>query len=177
MEADAYSSINTEMLGKGYGMPSSHAQFLSFFSVYLTLWLLLRHRPRSQHSHPSSAAPGVVIPTSLPLATLALHVLTSLSVLSVAAAVAASRVYLSYHTPKQVLVGCGAGVFAAVIWFGFTSWLRAKGWVDWALDLRVARMLRARDLCVEEDIVVAGWREWDKRREERWRSGGKGKMS
>jgi acid phosphatase family membrane protein YuiD len=27
----------TEMLGKGYGMPSSHSQFVAFFSLSLTL--------------------------------------------------------------------------------------------------------------------------------------------
>lgn len=31
-----------EMHGKGYGMPSSHAQFVAFFATYLGLWLLLR---------------------------------------------------------------------------------------------------------------------------------------
>lgn len=34
-----------QMLGKGYGMPSSHAQFVAFFAVYLGLWVLLRHDP------------------------------------------------------------------------------------------------------------------------------------
>ncbi|KAK3685499.1 PAP2 superfamily-domain-containing protein [Podospora appendiculata] len=31
--------------GKGYGMPSSHAQFACFWAVALTLFLLARHRP------------------------------------------------------------------------------------------------------------------------------------
>lgn len=31
-----------EMHGNGYGMPSSHAQFVAFFSVYITLWVFLR---------------------------------------------------------------------------------------------------------------------------------------
>lgn len=35
----------TKMLGKGYGMPSSHAQFVGYFSMYLVLFLLLRHDP------------------------------------------------------------------------------------------------------------------------------------
>ncbi|KFX87335.1 hypothetical protein V490_08336 [Pseudogymnoascus sp. VKM F-3557] len=34
-----------QMHGKGYGMPSSHAQFVTFFSVHLALFLLLRHTP------------------------------------------------------------------------------------------------------------------------------------
>ncbi|KAK3327273.1 hypothetical protein B0T19DRAFT_484416 [Cercophora scortea] len=31
--------------GKGYGMPSSHAQFAFFWAVAMTLFLLVRHRP------------------------------------------------------------------------------------------------------------------------------------
>jgi len=31
-----------QMHGKGYGMPSSHAQFMCYFAVYLSLWLLVR---------------------------------------------------------------------------------------------------------------------------------------
>ncbi|CAG9943265.1 unnamed protein product [Clonostachys rosea f. rosea IK726] len=33
------------MHGKGYGMPSSHAQFVAFWSVSLGLFLLVRHKP------------------------------------------------------------------------------------------------------------------------------------
>lgn len=31
--------------GKGYGMPSSHAQFVAFWAVAMTLFLLVRHTP------------------------------------------------------------------------------------------------------------------------------------
>jgi membrane-associated phospholipid phosphatase len=33
----------TEILGEGYGMPSSHSQFMAFFAVYVTLYLLHRY--------------------------------------------------------------------------------------------------------------------------------------
>ena len=35
-------------LHKGYGMPSSHAQFVSYFAVTVTLFLLLRHSPSTR---------------------------------------------------------------------------------------------------------------------------------
>ncbi|KAF5709591.1 dolichyldiphosphatase [Fusarium globosum] len=35
--------------GKGYGMPSSHAQFVAFWSVSLALFLLVRHKPPRVH--------------------------------------------------------------------------------------------------------------------------------
>lgn len=78
-----------------------------------------------------------------------------------AGAVAVSRIYLSYHTQKQVLVGCGAGVFCAIFWFAATTYLRRSGWLDWGLDQRIARELRMRDLVVTEDLMDAGWARWD----------------
>ncbi|KAK8058314.1 PAP2 superfamily protein [Apiospora phragmitis] len=128
------------MNGKGYGMPSSHAQFVAYFAVSLAL-------EGGSRNH---------TPMSLPE-----RVAWSLCGLGMAAAVAWSRIYLNYHTEKQVLVGSGAGAVSAVLWFGVTSVLRQSGWLAWALDLPPARFLRARDLVVEEDLCQAGWEKWD----------------
>lgn len=138
------------MYGKGYGMPSSHAQFVSFFSLYLALFLLLRHQPHPTNTHS---------PT-----TLSQRFALSLLALASAAAVATSRIYLSYHTAKQVLVGCAAGAAFAIVWFALTAWVRRSGLVAWALETVVARALRIRDLVVEEDLVDAGWARWEARR-------------
>lgn len=141
------------MHGKGYGMPSSHAQFATFFSLYLTLFLLLRHQP-----HPSQ--------THTPLTFTHRFVLSVLALLS-AASVAASRVYLNYHTPQQVLVGCAAGAIIAVTWFVVTVYIRRSGWLDWALDTDFAKSLRIRDLVVTEDLMDAGWLRWQEQRRKR----------
>ena len=128
-------------------MPSSHAQFLVFFSLSLSLFLLLRHHP-----HPSNPTP---MPHRLAL---------SILMLLFASAVAASRIYLNYHTPVQVLIGCAAGALSAIAWFAATWWLRESRWLEWGLETQVARMLRMRDLVVEEDLVDAGWEKWEIRR-------------
>jgi dolichyldiphosphatase len=141
------------MHGKGYGMPSSHAQFVTFFSLSLSLFLLLRHEP-----HP--------ILTQTPT-TFAQRVLLSIAAIISAGAVAASRVYLNYHTPKQVLVGCAAGATFAIFWFIFTALLRSQGWVWWALDLPIAKWFRIRDLVVEEDLADSGWARWSERKAKR----------
>jgi dolichyldiphosphatase len=143
------------MYGKGYGMPSSHSQFVTFFSISLSLFLLLRHVPSPSTMHS---------PISL-----SERLLLSLVACLGAAAVVVSRVYLNYHTPKQVLAGCAAGAFSAVGWFLFTAYLRRYGWVDWALDTRPAEMLRMRDLVVTEDLVDAGWGRWKERRKDKGR--------
>src|ERR1700760_191904 len=111
------------MMGKGYGMPSSHSQFAAFFAISLSLFLLFRHVPTKTSSYS---------PTSF-FERLLLSVLANLG----AGSVAASRVYLNYHTPKQVCVGVAAGATFAVVWFLFTAYLRQYGWVDWTLDLWV----------------------------------------
>ena len=144
------------MNGKGYGMPSSHAQFVSFFSVALSLFLLLRHTPPPR---PNSS----FISPHRPL-TFSERVLLSGVALFCAGMVALSRIYLNYHTPKQVAFGCAAGVFSAVAWFLFTTWLRRSTWLLYFLDTEVSRLFRIKDLVVEEDLVVAGWLRWEEKR-------------
>ena len=134
-------------------MPSSHAQFLTYFSLSLSLFLLFRHAPHPMQTH---------TPFTLPQ-----RILLSLLFLLVAAAVAGSRIYLNYHTTNQVFVGCAAGAFSAVAWFLATMWLRRTGWLAWGLETRLARLLRMRDLVVEEDLVDAGWEKWEARRKRR----------
>jgi len=142
-----------EMNGKGYGMPSSHGQFVSFFAVYLTLFLLFRHQPHPTNTH---------TPT-----TFTERVILSFAAVGSAVAVAWSRIYLNYHTPKQVMVGCLAGVVCAAVCFGFTTYLRRSGWLKWSLDQWPARLLRMRDLVVTEDLMDAGWARWEARRRKR----------
>ncbi|CAA9963913.1 PgpB Membrane-associated phospholipid phosphatase [Pyrenophora teres f. maculata] len=139
-----------EMHGKGYGMPSSHAQFVSFFSVTLALFLLFRHVPHPTDTHTPFSLGG--------------RFLLSVLALVCAGAVAVSRIYLSYHTPKQVTVGCAAGAVFALVWFGFTTYLRRAGWIEWALETWLLRLLRVRDLVVQEDLVDSGWARWEDRR-------------
>ncbi|CAG8959611.1 hypothetical protein HYFRA_00001513 [Hymenoscyphus fraxineus] len=140
-----------QMHGKGYGMPSSHAQFVSFFSVSLTLFLLFRHVPKK----PSSS--------HTPLSMVARVLLSGLALAS-AALVAWSRTYLNYHTQKQVIVGIAAGVVSAVLWFLATTVVRQIGLLSWALDQPLVRLFRMRDLVVEEDLCQAGWEKWEVKR-------------
>ncbi|KAL4803299.1 hypothetical protein BDV18DRAFT_145596 [Aspergillus unguis] len=135
-----------QMFGKGYGMPSSHAQFVAFFAVYMGLFLLFRHSPNPANS------------SSLT------RIVASIVISFGAIAVAISRIYLTYHTIRQVLAGCAVGVVFAVVWFIFTGLLRSYGWIDWALDHSVTRYLRIRDLVVSEDLAEAGWQRFDMKR-------------
>jgi dolichyldiphosphatase len=141
-----------QMYGKGYGMPSSHAQFVAYFSISLMLFLIFRHTPPK---YPSASHTPLNVFTRLGLSTLAI---------GCAALVAWSRIYLNYHTPKQVLVGCAAGALSAVLWFIVTTIIRKTGLLAWILDTPMVRLFRVRDLVIEEDLCQAGWEKWEERR-------------
>ncbi|CAG7554563.1 unnamed protein product [Fusarium equiseti] len=143
--------------GKGYGMPSSHAQFVAFWSVSLALFLLVRHNPPrvlKGRANSSVHRPWSIVE----------RIAVSMAGAAIAAATAWSRVYLNYHTPKQVVVGCAAGAVSAVGWFIIVAVMRQTGWLGWALETSLARAFRVRDLVVEEDMCQAGWEKWEERR-------------
>jgi dolichyldiphosphatase len=173
------------MAGKGYGMPSSHAQFVFFWAVALGLFLVVRHRARGGHVRrderrktgqvhvgpaemrmASSLAPGrgedlLENHASHEPLSVAHRMIVSAAALGLASAVAWSRVYLGYHTPKQVLVGCAAGALSAAAWFLATALMRQTGLLALVLGTPLARWMRLRDLAVEEDVCQAGWEKWE----------------
>jgi dolichyldiphosphatase len=147
----------TETMGKGYGMPSSHAQFVAFFAAYLSLFILIRHNSRD-NVHQSSTH----VPTPLWQ-----RMLLALSSVVGAAAVARSRIYLNYHTPRQVLAGCAVGAACAVAWFVAISVARHFGLVDTLLDSPPLKFIRMRDLVIHETLEDAGWERWQRSRKRR----------
>lgn len=148
--ANVVKCMSTEMFGKGYGMPSSHAQFMTYFAIYMSLFLVFRHSPSYAGSYPYS---DFLLRTAL-----------TVGLCASAVAVSASRVYLNYHTPRQVLAGSAVGLVCACGWFVVTGLLRRSGWIDWVTELTVSRLLRVRDLVVSEDLAEAGWQRWEAQR-------------
>ncbi|KAH9493240.1 Dolichyldiphosphatase 1 [Bulinus truncatus] len=82
-----------------YGMPSSHTQFMWFFSSYFALFLLLRLY--KNHSL---------------IDDMWKYVCAGVGVLC-AIIVSWSRIYLGYHTMSQVLVGSFLGIVLGTLWF------------------------------------------------------------
>ncbi|EGX50146.1 hypothetical protein AOL_s00076g351 [Orbilia oligospora ATCC 24927] len=147
----------SNLKGKGYGMPSSHTQFMFFFATYISLWIALRNK---------------FIPK--PIKAVLLLALSALAV-----GVAGSRVYLQYHTVKQVLVGSGAGVIIGLGWFVTTALMRTivggKLW-DFLLESEVARLVYVKDECTVVDLHRRDWEGWWTAREQK-RKAVKGKKS
>lgn len=150
--------------GKGYGMPSSHAQFVAFWSVSLALFLLVRHNPppfpktATRNGKMVTVGPDVHRPWSV-----AERVALSLTGAVVAGLVSWSRIYLNYHTTRQVMAGTATGVVSALVWFAAVGVARQTGWLQWAIDIPLVRAFRIRDLLVEEDPCQAGWEKWVER--------------
>ncbi|KAK2816733.1 hypothetical protein FQN49_008038 [Arthroderma sp. PD_2] len=136
-----------QMNGKGYGMPSSHSQFMGYFAVFFTLFLLFRHSPSS-----SIFAGYLSVLERVGVATLAC---------AGAVMVAVSRIYLNYHTPEQVLAGSVIGMIYGFVWFEIGTYLRQSGWLGWVLDLELLRYFRIRDLLPREDLTESGWQRWE----------------
>lgn len=82
--------------GGGHGMPSSHAQFAGFFAAYWT-------------SHVLSSSSGRRIRWLDDAVLLA-------GAVAVGIGTCASRLYLGYHTPTQVLVGLALGLVLGRLW-------------------------------------------------------------
>ncbi|KAF9379679.1 hypothetical protein BGX21_002568 [Mortierella sp. AD011] len=127
----------TEYLGNGYGMPSSHSQFMAYFASYM---VILMYRSDVSSGEVSPHLVSVVV------------VIWSLFVIY-------SRVHLYYHTWQQVVAGslCGC-LFAVGYYFFVQKFLRSRGMQDWMLDNSFARYVYLVDR--EQIDHVYQW-EWD----------------
>ncbi|KAL0064405.1 hypothetical protein AAF712_008705 [Marasmius tenuissimus] len=85
----------TDMVGNGYGFPSSHSQYMGYFSTFLILHMYFRHRFSS---------------TGYPILDRAFRALVHLALLAWAGGVAYSRYHLKYHSPHQIYWGLSIGI-------------------------------------------------------------------
>ncbi|XP_065175589.1 dolichyldiphosphatase 1-like [Sycon ciliatum] len=83
---------------KTYGMPSDHSQYMGFLATYVTGLICTRCRPLRSRLMLFSYGSAVV------------------GVWTLALLVCCCRVYLQYHSPEQVIVGCCVGSGLALVW-------------------------------------------------------------
>ncbi|KAJ7224141.1 hypothetical protein GGX14DRAFT_648651 [Mycena pura] len=146
----------------GYGFPSSHSQYMGYFTTFLILHLYFRHRFASTGYSILDSAWRVAVYSAL---------------MAWAAIVAYSRYYLRYHSILQILWGLAIGMALGITVYAFceliprrrpnsifgalksyivenplSTWLQIRdGWGIWADGGREDEWLR--------------WRkEWDKQR-------------
>lgn len=130
-----------------YGMPSSHSQFMCFFTQYVLLFILIR----LHHMNNNNAR---------------MERLVRLLVLVVCSAatflVCFGRIYLQYHTLGQVMVGVVVGLVVGTLWFSLTHWFLTPLFpmvVSW----RVSELFLLRDTTLIPNIL---WFEYTVTRQE-----------
>jgi dolichyldiphosphatase len=108
-----------------FGMPSNHAQFMGFVAMFMMLYLQARsQRPTLEKTS------------------------TIVSAWCAAALCSYSRVYLGYHTTRQVVVGTGVGALFGLAWFLlYVYYLELLGRKVSALVLYICSNLRMQAEC------------------------------
>ena len=120
--------------GLKYGMPSDHSQFMGFLAAYLALWALRCWRaPRAQRALLVALAQAAAV------------------------AVAASRVYLGYHTPAQAAAGYGVGCVTGAVWFAAVQAL-ARPLFPAIAGSALGRALQLRDATRVDDVLAVEYR-------------------
>ncbi|RGB33524.1 hypothetical protein C1646_625241 [Rhizophagus diaphanus] len=128
--------VYIDKLGSGYGMPSSHAQFISYFATFASIYLITFHN----NSRKFPIILGLIIFSCL---------------------VSYSRVYLIYHTTKQVIVGNIFGLTFAIFWYILLEKIiRPLGIFKIIIESRLARYLYIRDNSSVKDIVKIEYMNW-----------------
>ncbi|XP_022085409.1 dolichyldiphosphatase 1-like [Acanthaster planci] len=139
---------NQEMLFSEYGMPSSHSQFMWFFAVYVVLFIYVR---LGLQQHSSTSLLELVWKHCLAIGTTVLALIVSFS-----------RVYLAYHTVRQVVCGALLGTILAVPWFAFNEVFLTPLYPR-VVSLRVAEILMVRDSTLIPNVL---WFEYTNARTE-----------
>ncbi|TDL26613.1 PAP2-domain-containing protein [Rickenella mellea] len=144
--------------GSGYGFPSSHSQYMGYFSSFLLLHLLLRHRFASTGSWFLDAMRIIVFGGAI---------------VAWAGSVCYSRYHLTYHTAAQILWGVVIGILLGTTHYTLTELLPFRQ--PYSLAGRLRATLLESEICtwlrVRDGWAVwadggdeAGWKLW----RERW---------
>jgi dolichyldiphosphatase len=129
-----------------YGMPSSHSQFMWFFATYMVYFVFIRLQHMNNNSVLENAWKTVI----------------TVGCVSMAAVVTISRVYLQYHTWKQVLSGALVGFLFGSLWFAVTYLIFTPVFpviVSW----RISEFLLLRDTTLIPNVL---WFEYTNSRQE-----------
>ncbi|XP_063529811.1 dolichyldiphosphatase 1-like [Cydia strobilella] len=129
-----------------YGMPSSHAQFVWFFSIYVLYFVAVRLHHINNNSIISALWKGIIVSGCLSLALL----------------VSIGRVYLHYHTSAQVIVGALVGFLFATIWFALVHRVLTPLFPH-LVSLKICEMLMIRDTTLIPNVM---WFEYTTTRQE-----------
>ncbi|KEP50238.1 PAP2 domain protein [Rhizoctonia solani 123E] len=105
--------------GDGYGFPSSHSQYMGYFSTFLVVHFLTRHR----------------FPNHTSWAQITHRAILCSGLLAWAGIVCYSRYHLTYHTPPQIIWGAIIGACV-----GATHYLVTELWPAYSPNSPIAQL-------------------------------------
>ncbi|XP_041976948.1 dolichyldiphosphatase 1-like [Aricia agestis] len=129
-----------------YGMPSSHSQFVWFFSSYVLYFFIIRLHHINNNN----------------IISLLWRVIIVGSCISLSLIVSAARVYLHYHTTSQVVVGAIVGIIFGTIWFTIVHRVFTPFFPQ-LVSLKFCEMLMIRDTTLIPNVL---WFEYTTSRQE-----------
>ncbi|KAF7267929.1 dolichyldiphosphatase 1-like [Rhynchophorus ferrugineus] len=138
--------IRREDIFVEYGMPSSHAQFVSFFATYIMYFVFIRLHHMNNNTIIENISKFLIISSSMIVAVL----------------VCISRVYLQYHTWSQVLWGVIVGFIFATFWFALTSLVFTPLFPQ-VVSWKISEILMIRDTTLIPNVL---WFEYTNTRQE-----------
>lgn len=112
------------------GWPSSHSQYMCFFSMYCTLLVTRRLHFADEFR----------------------RVFVALLPWPFALTVMYSRVYLGYHTTAQIMAGGSLGLLLGAGWY-FLMDTVVSPWFPWVEDTAICRYLRIKDSSHIPDVI------------------------
>lgn len=137
---------NAHALYTEYGMPSSHSQFMWFFATYVIYFVFIRLHHMNNNTTLENVWKAVI----------------TFSCVTLAVIVTISRVYLQYHTWRQVLFGALVGFLFGSVWFALT-YLVFTPLFPLVVSWRVAELLLLRDTTLIPNVL---WFEYTNTRQE-----------
>ncbi|KAK7870646.1 hypothetical protein R5R35_009139 [Gryllus longicercus] len=129
-----------------YGMPSSHSQFMWFFATYVIYFVFIRLHHMNNNTLLENLWKTAIISSCILMATV----------------VTISRVYLQYHTLKQVLSGALVGFIFGSLWFALT-YLIFTPMFPLIASWRISELLLLRDTTLIPNVL---WFEYTNSRQE-----------
>ncbi|RIA90892.1 phosphatidic acid phosphatase type 2/haloperoxidase [Glomus cerebriforme] len=128
-----------DKLGTGYGMPSSHAQFIAYFTIFASVYLYYKITFRN-NLWKFPIILGLIIFSFL---------------------VSYSRIYLNYHTTKQVIVGNIFGTTFAIFWYILIEKIiRPLGIFKIIIESHLAKYFYIKDNSSIKDIIRIEYTNW-----------------
>ncbi|KAG2216554.1 hypothetical protein INT45_006030 [Circinella minor] len=127
-------------LGNGYGMPSSHAQFIWFFAIYGSLYL--SKNIKVDH----------VIEKRIIL----------VAMFFLAIVVCYSRIYLGYHNLLQVIAGGCVGSIFGLLWYKLLNYgLYSLGWIQSILNHPLSKRYYLKDMRMIDNVAKWEYQQWE----------------